>query len=260
VPHESKPPVVSVIVPTFNRSTLVGSAARNVLAQTFADLELLVVDDGSTDDTERVVRDIEDYRLHYHRLPENRGQAAARNHGLRRARGEYIAFQDSDDRWVPGKLERLVGVIRRAPPGVGCVYSDMSRVWLDGRVTYHRSPTLRRRRWIDPETQWYQPYRLGIQATLIPRRCLDAAGHFDERLRYFEDMELFLRLLRSYDFVHVAEPLTDYVQTPGVSDNLAEMWRARQRLLTRHARAILRESPGFVVAETLRVLRWRLGR
>ena len=79
----------------------------------------------------------------------------------------------------------------------------MLRVWRDGRVTYHRSPTLTRGRWIDPATGWYQVYLLGIQASLIRRRCLDAVGHFDEGLRHFEDMELFMRLSRAYELVHI---------------------------------------------------------
>jgi len=250
---------VSVILPTYNRAALIGSAIRSVLAQTFADLELWVIDDGSTDDTDAVVHAIADERLRYHRLDRNRGQAAARNEGLRRARGEYLAFQDSDDRWAPGKLERSLQAMRTALPGIGAVYCDMTRVWRDGRVTYHRSPTLTRGRWIDPETGWYQVYLLGIQAVLIRRRCLDAVGYFDEELRHFEDMELFMRLSRAYDLVHISEPLVDYVQTSGVSEDMTGKWRARWRILRRHGPAIVRESPAFLVRESRQILRLRFG-
>lgn len=257
---ESSAPIVSVILPTYNRAALIAAAARSVLDQTFRGLELLVVDDGSTDDTESVLRGIQDCRLHYHRLDRNRGQSAARNEGLRRVRGEFVAFQDSDDHWAPDKLERSMGAIRGARPDVAGAYTDMARVWRDGRVTYHHSPELRRGRWIDPKTRFYQPYRLGIQATLIRRSCLDAVGAFDEGLRYFEDMELFMRLARRYDMEHVRAALVNYVQTPGVSDDTTEQWRARRRLWLRYAPAILRESPRFVVAEGVRLLRRRLGR
>jgi glycosyltransferase involved in cell wall biosynthesis len=249
---------VSVIVPTYNRASLVGTAVRSVLRQAFTDLEVLVVDDGSTDDTERVVRDLADPRVHYCRLPKNRGQAAARNEGLRRARGEFLAFQDSDDRWVPGKLGRFMSAFRAVSGEVGCVYSDMQRFWADGRISYHTSPVVLRGRWIDPKNRWYQVYRLGIQAAVIRRRYLEAVGPFDETLRYFEDMELFMRLAMACDFVHIPEPLTEYVQTGGVSQNMREMWRARRRVLHRHGAALLRESPRFVLEEGLRILRWRL--
>lgn len=251
---------MSVIVPTYDRAALIPTALGSILAQSFSDLEILVIDDGSTDDTEQVVGRLRDRRLRYHRMPANRGQAAARNEGLRHARGEFFAFLDSDDRWVPGKLDSFIRVFRDAPSDVGCVYSDMQRFWTDGRVTYHRSPLVRRGRWIDPGTRWYQVHRLGIQATVIRRRCLEAVGPFDEALRSLEDMELFMRLAMAWKFVHIAEPLTHYVETRGVSQNIPEMWRARRRLLRRHGPAILRESPGFVAAECLRLLRQRLQR
>ena len=248
-----------MILPTYNRAALIGPAVQSVLAQTFADLELWVIDDGSTDDTRRGRAAIGDERLHYHRLDRNRGQAAARNEGLRRARGEYLAFQDSDDRWAPDKLERSMKALRAALPEIGAVYCDMMRVWRDGRVTYHRSPTLTRGRWIDPATGWYQVYILGIQASLIRRRCLDAVGHFDEELRHFEDMELFMRLSRAYELVHIREPLVDYVQTSGVSEDMTGKWRARWRILRRHGPAILRESPRFLLRESRQILRLRFG-
>jgi hypothetical protein len=95
---------------------------------------------------------------------------------------------------------------------------------------------------------------------LIRRRCLDAVGHFDEELRHFEDMELFMRLSRAYDLVHLQEPLVDYVQTAGVSENMAGKWRARWRILRRYGPGILRESPWFLVRESRQILRQRLGR
>ena len=92
------------------------------------------------------------------------------------------------------------------------------------------------------------------------RRCLDAVGHFDERLHHLEDMELFMRLSRAYELVHIREPLVDYVQTSGVTEAMADKWQARWRILRRHAPAILRESPRFVLRESRRILRLRLGR
>jgi glycosyltransferase involved in cell wall biosynthesis len=252
-------PLVSVIVPTYNRAASIETAVGSVLEQSFTDLEVLVVDDASTDDTEELVRGIGDERVGYYRLPANRGQAAARNEGLRHARGELFAFLDSDDRWAPEKLDRFMSVLRDAAPEVGCIYSDMRRVRVDGSSGYFPSPPVRRGRRINPETGWYQTSALGIQATMLRRRWLDVSGPFDEALRCYEDLELLLRLAMVSEFVHIPEPLTDYVVTPGSAvKNRTEWLRARQHILRRHAGALLRESPGFVARECLGILRARL--
>src|SRR5262245_6847102 len=94
-------PAVSVVLPTFNCRSLVARAISSVLEQDFGDLELLVVDDGSNDGSEDVIRNIVDPRLTYHRLPVNRGPSAARNFGIRTARAGLIAFHDADDLWLP---------------------------------------------------------------------------------------------------------------------------------------------------------------
>jgi glycosyltransferase involved in cell wall biosynthesis len=253
-------PLVSVIVPTYNRASLIAPAVRSILVQSFTDLEVLVIDDASTDETDRIVRAIDDDRVSYHRRCTNGGQAAARNDGLRKARGEFLGFLDSDDRWAPGKLERFMSIMRAAPPEVGCVYSDMRRLRADGSAGYFRSPTIARGGRINPDTGWYQTSMLATQATMIPRRWLDAVGPFDEALRFYEDLELLMRLAVVADFVHIREPLTDYVETPdSVITNQRERRRARERILRRHGRAIARESPGFIGRECLGILRARLG-
>ena len=101
-------PVVSVIIPTYNRAHLIGRAIRSVLDQTYQDWELIVVDDASTDDIPGIVKGFTDGRVKYIRHDENKGAAAARNTGIQAARGAYIAFLDSDDEWLPEKLERQV--------------------------------------------------------------------------------------------------------------------------------------------------------
>src|SRR4030043_1337098 len=99
-------PTVSVIIPTYNRAHLVGRSIRSVLNQTYQDLEVIVVDDGSKDNTAEIVRGITDPRIVFLKHEKNRGVSAARNTGLKAARGKYIAFQDSDDEWLPQKLEK----------------------------------------------------------------------------------------------------------------------------------------------------------
>ncbi len=100
--------MVSVIIPCYNRADKIIASAMSVLNQTYHDLELIIVDDGSTDNTADVVSAMEDQRVRYIRQPENMGACAARNRGTDESRGEYIAFQDSDDIWLPDKLEAQV--------------------------------------------------------------------------------------------------------------------------------------------------------
>ena len=105
---------VSVIITTYNRAHLVGKAIKSVLNQTFQDFELIVVDDGSTDNTEEVINSFNDTRIRYIRHKINKGGNAARNTGLRNSKGEYIAFLDSDDEWLPEKLERQLEVFKKS--------------------------------------------------------------------------------------------------------------------------------------------------
>jgi hypothetical protein len=135
----------------------------------------------------------------------------------------------------------------------------MRRLRADGSVVYFPSPPIERGRRVNPDTGWYQTSKLGIQATMIRRRWFDVVGPFDETLRAYDDMELLLRLARVASFVHIPEPLTDYLETPGsaITDRRG-MRRDRQRILLRHGRALLRESPGFVARECLGILRARL--
>jgi glycosyltransferase involved in cell wall biosynthesis len=125
--------LVSVIVPTYNRAQLCKKTVESALRQTFHNMEVIVVDDGSTDDTEPVISGL-DPRVVYIKQ-ENQGVSAARNHGLRCARGEYIAFLDSDDIWLPWKLECQLDVLRRFP-SAGMVWSDMSAVDEKGNVLF----------------------------------------------------------------------------------------------------------------------------
>ena len=114
---------VSIILPTYNRADRVGKAIESVLAQTYTDFELLVIDDGSTDETEQVVTGYMDKRVHYYRMEENGGQSKARNCGMQLAQYDYLAFEDSDDLWRPGKLEIQMETMQGAGQDVGMAVS-----------------------------------------------------------------------------------------------------------------------------------------
>lgn len=125
---------VSVIIPTYNRAHLIGRAITSVLHQSFKDFEIIVVDDGSTDDTKTVVMSFEDDRIVYERLPTNRGVHEARNRGMELATGEYLAFLDSDDELLPQALERCVDAFSSLPDDVGIIYAA-GRTYPSGELT-----------------------------------------------------------------------------------------------------------------------------
>lgn len=120
-------PTVSVILPTYNRAHLLERAIQSVLDQTYPDFEIIVVDDASIDNTVNIIKGIINERIRYIRHEKNKGAAAARNTGIKLAKGKYIAFQDSDDEWLRDKLEKQIKIFETVSPEVGVVYtSDIS--------------------------------------------------------------------------------------------------------------------------------------
>lgn len=230
-------PLVSVVLPTYNRARLIARAVRSVLQQSYPFLELIVVDDGSTDGTDAVVRAFRDPRLRFFRLARNRGPAAARNEGIRHARGELLAFQDSDDEWLPQKLARQVPALLAAPPGVAMVYGSVVRVAANGRERCFAAPVFTP----EDETTFDRALALGVggiamPACLIRREAFLEVGGFDEHLRCLEDTELFIRLARHYRFQYLEPPLVRYYATPdSISLNDAALIAAGHYFLDKFA-------------------------
>jgi hypothetical protein len=212
-------PRVSVIIPTYNRAHVVGEAVRSVLAQRFADLELVVVDDGSTDGTAELLAGIVDGRLRYV-AGRHAGVAAARNLGVKHARGDVIAFLDSDDLWLPDKLACDLEFLDRHP-AAGAVFSDLKK--LDGGAAYpsfmretavfsrllsaERQPegrllTTREMRLVLLEEVPIKPSALALR-----RAAFERAGGFDETWSSSEDWEFLLRFARTQRFGYVDRPL-----------------------------------------------------
>lgn len=204
-------PKVSVILPTYNRAHLVGRAIRSVLDQTYRDFELIVVDD-STDNTDEVVKSFNDPRIRYIRELKRGSAAAARNIGIKAAQGEYIAFQDSDDEWLPEKLEIQTQVLSNGSSEVGVVYTDMWRI-NEGRKMYWHSPSNMPEDGIIYKRALQRVFLIGIQTALIKKTCLNKSDVFDESLRCLEDFEFFVRLSKYCYFYHVNMPLVKYYAT-----------------------------------------------
>jgi glycosyltransferase involved in cell wall biosynthesis/peptidoglycan/xylan/chitin deacetylase (PgdA/CDA1 family) len=235
-------PSFSVVIPAHNRATLVGRAVRSVLAQTFADLEVIVVDDASTDDTREVVRAFADPRVRLVALQENRGNAAARNAGVRAARGALVTFLDSDDEAAPELLEEVARVLRGTPPEVGFAWTDRKYVLSGGDRKIERRPGAPadgddRGRYL----AFLREFRAGTNSGLtVKRECFEVVGGFDERLRAAVDTDFVLRLVKRYGCRKVEKPLVLFHQHDGlrVSRNRASKAAAYSVIIEKHREAL----------------------
>jgi len=224
-------PAVSVIIPTYNRAHLVGRAIRSVLNQTYQDFEIIVVDDGSTDNTEEVVKSFNDPRIRYIRHEKNRGGSAARNTGIRAARGEYIAFLDSDDEWLPTKLEKQIELLETAP-AIGAVYSGYV-VIQEGRPLELYRP--KRAGNLYPDLLIYN-FTGPCSTYVIRRECLKAVGYFDVNLPSHQDYDLWIRISKRYSIGYVPDILVRWHRHFGesIGGNVVSQLEGLQRLIEKY--------------------------
>jgi glycosyltransferase involved in cell wall biosynthesis len=195
-PLDDKRPTVSVIIPTFRRADLVSRAISSVLRQTFEDLELIVVDDASPDNTREVVQAISDPRVRYVRHERNRGLPAVRNTGVRNAAGEFIAFLDDDDEWRDDKLEKQLQAIKLHDVVV-CAYQVNGRT-----VTHYRKSTISS---MDLRQGNQFPPSGWLAKTSVLKEVL-----FDETVRQGEDWDTLIRIAARYRIGYLSDPLLVY--------------------------------------------------
>lgn len=206
-------PLISVILPTYNRAYCILPAIESVLRQTHGNLELIIVDDCSTDDTIGLLDSIDDPRLRVIRHDRNRGAAAARNTGIAAARGDLIAFQDSDDEWCVSMLERQLR--RRAELGPDYEVSYCAKVVhgrddqgnFGARYAAYVPSADRKRVEGDVLDEVFQNAIASTQTIVVTKRLLDAVGGFDETLKVGVDWELTVRLARHTKFAFIEAPL-----------------------------------------------------
>ena len=202
----NKKPTFSVIIPTYNRAHLVGRAIQSVLNQTYQDFEIIIVDDGSIDNTEDVIKGFQkkDGKIKYIRHEENRGGSAARNTGIKAARGEYIAFQDSDDEWLPEKLEKQVKEMKNLSPDIwGGIYCGFYFV---ENKKYRTVKALKKG--IFKKEILNREVDIGATSTiLLTRNAISKNGLFDESFERHQDLEYLIRFFRYYKLYSIEEPL-----------------------------------------------------
>ncbi len=240
-----KNPPVSVVIATYNRAALLSQTIESVLDQRFREFEIIVVDDGSIDGTQQVLRAYGDkIRCFYQ---ENRGPSAARNLGIRRARGRWIAIQDSDDLWTPDHLEVLFNCAGRNPD-LGMVFANGAYLGgpQHGRETI--IPEKKSRRLAQEGVQLadlFDKSILRLQAALISKQCLEAIGGLDERLRICMDLDLGFRLFMRYRVSYLDRVVFLYRKHEG------NIGRNQELRLAENIRAIEKLVRGFPQAKEI---------
>ncbi len=199
-----KSELVSVIIPTYNRAHLIGRAIQSVLNQTYKNMEIIIADDGSTDNTEEIVKSFQDKRIKYIKYPENKGGCAARNIGIRSSRGKYISFLDSDDEWLPEKLEKQLEVFEKSQDEkLGFV--NCGTIFIDAENKKEITRILSREKDYIFKDMLENNYETGGgSSNLIKREIFDKCGFFDENLYLKkggqQDYEMWLRIAKENKF------------------------------------------------------------
>jgi glycosyltransferase involved in cell wall biosynthesis len=214
----SRDPLISVVIPTYNRENSILYCLRSVLAQTYNDLEVIVVDDCSTDKTVSVIKNNHDSRVRCIVLEKNSGAQAARNRGIKEAKGQWIAFQDSDDEWVLTKLEKQIAALADAD------YSPRVFIYSNGFI--FDTTKGRKRIWPLPVVEGENQYATLLQSPgplfqgmLVSKEALDKIGYLDEAVPSFQEWDTSIRLSRCCRVIHIKEPL--FVYHKGGSDTIS---------------------------------------
>ena len=184
--------MISVVIPTYNRQHTIVRAVNSVLAQTYRDLEVIVVDDCSSDDTRSVVEQIEDSRVRYACLDKNSGACAARNMGISLSRGEYIAFQDSDDAWYPDKLAEQLAALEQS--GAHIVFCGFEKLWGNNMRLVH--PQNRSSGFCSPEDLLMES--LASTQTILGTAEAVRSVMFDPFLPRMQDYDFIIRAVQNY--------------------------------------------------------------
>ena len=211
-------PFISVVIPTYNRESTIEKALLSVLNQTYKNIEVIIIDDASQDKTHEVIKSYLSDKVLYFKLEKNGGVSDARNYGIKKSHGEYIAFQDSDDEWYSSKLEKQIAVINQ-DDSVGLVYCRFKKI-LD-KSTYdiypkHSEALL----YGDLKSVLIDHNIIGTPTMLIKKKVLDDIGLFDTKMIQYEDWDLALRVSIKYSIGFVDEVLVDsHMSSKGVNSD-----------------------------------------
>ncbi|MBK1876632.1 glycosyltransferase family 2 protein [Pelagicoccus mobilis] len=200
---------VSAIIPTYNRASSVLSAIKSIQRQTYDNIEIIVIDDGSTDNTESLINSLAEPNLIY-KKQKNAGPSAARNLGAKIASGEILAFLDSDDNWLPTKIEEQVVLLQKVHSNVPCCICDSTSgigartSFQNAKISFDSNQAL----WLNPHEVLATRFVLFNQVVAIRKRAFIESGGFREEIRLLEDYDLAVRLAKLGPWGIVNSPLT----------------------------------------------------
>lgn len=241
----SDKPLVSAIIATYNMAEYLPSAVQSALAQTYKNIEVIIVDDGSTDNTQEVAKKLlSDIRVKYI-VQENKGQASAKNRGVYESKGEYIAFLDADDMWVSEKLDLQIPIFSRSK-SVGVVYAKLKYIDEKGQelLTILGDYMVFRGK---VSNQLFISNFVGFGTAVVKRECFERLGGFKEHIRMGIDYDLWLRFSTQYEFDYVDRPLLCYrVWSGQMSNNCRGRYLSGIEIMNN----FLKEFPGVINEET----------
>jgi len=220
---------ISVIITAYKSAKTVNRAIQSVIKQTYQNFECIVVDDASADDTQNVVNQIQDPRIRYVRLDKNRGVAAARNEGIKLAHGGYIALLDSDDEYLPERIEENLKAISSCGREVGLICSNF---WTVNERSDARN--IAQEGHID--ALWHIP---SPSTWLLPKEVFDAIGLFDELFRVDEDRDFLFRFQKEFKLFYIEKPLVVRYKLKGrLSSQVEKYVVARKIFLQKHEKIL----------------------
>jgi len=248
-------PKISVIMPTCNRPDLLPGAINSVLNQTYGDWELLIIDDGDKVAAEEKAKSFNDARIRYIKHAERRGGAAARNTGIKSAQGEFIAFLDDDDEWLPEKLEIQMKEFEKTSPEIGFCFSASQSVYDGGRKVISHVPegignyhelVLRR-------------FNGFLTITLIIKKFVfEECGYFDEALPSHQEPDLIIRISKKFKGLGIDTPLSilNLTEHEHIGGSLDRRIKGRQMILDKYPNEY-KERPDVLAMHYFQIALWR---
>lgn len=218
---------VSIIIPTFNRAKKLESALVSVIGQTYENFEILVVDDGSTDNTKEVVDSFSDNRIIYFKKPNEKHPSIARNYALEYVKGDYVAFLDSDDSWKKDKLEKQVRFLEGSPGYVYC-FTQASGIQNGDRTLVSGWFPIKSGKIFN--SLLFRNFVVTSSVLVRSKDLLEEKG-FPENLKIAEDLDLWLRLSKRGKAQFIGEDLVDYSLDGGISGDVPETLSCLEKVL-----------------------------
>ncbi len=228
--------MISVIIPTFNREKTIKRAIDSVLNQTYKDIELIVVDDCSTDRTEEIINGYMDNRIKYYKLHQNSGACVARNKGVELSCGEYIAFQDSDDEWLENKLEKQLDFLEKNNSDI--CFCSLNNICLNGLKEIIPSKKVETE---EIKDRLLKNNFISTQTIFGKKECF-VDEKFDVKFPRFQDWDLVIRLSQKYKIVHCDEVLVNmYKQEDSMTYNFKKTVVGLQLIIDKYSQLMKKE-------------------